>query len=87
MRTASRALTFSFSGAQVWASDFPTKSTRQKSPFADTLPDYLFGRPSMRLRNRQAEGLGGLEVDHQLELRRLLDGRSPGLAPLRILST
>ena len=41
-----------------------------------------------RRRDRQAEGLGGLEVDDQLELRRLLDrAGQPGLAPFRILST
>src|SRR5216683_3153549 len=41
-----------------------------------------------RRRDRQAEGLGGLEVDDQVELDRgLSTGRSPGFAPLRILST
>src|SRR3989442_437360 len=32
-----------------------------------------------RLRNRQAEGLGGLEVDDQIELRGLFDRKIGGL--------
>src|SRR5439155_574518 len=32
--------------------------------------------------NREPEGLGGLEVDDQLELRRLLDGEVAGLGAL-----
>src|SRR3981189_838687 len=38
---------------------------------ADTLPDHLVCPLQQRRRNRQAEGLGRLEVDHQLELGRL----------------
>src|SRR6266446_2645832 len=37
------------------------------------------------LGGRQAERLGGLEVDHQLELRRLLDGEVAGLGALENL--
>jgi hypothetical protein len=49
---------------------------------------YDFIRPRQhRGRDRQAEGLVGLQVDDELELGRLSMGRSPGLAPLRILST
>ena len=45
-------------------------------------------RPRQHLRrNRQADLLGCFEIDHQLELRRLLDRQSAGLAPFRILST
>jgi hypothetical protein len=33
------------------------------------------------------EGLGGLEVDDERELRRLLDRKIARLVPLRILST
>src|ERR1700726_2172893 len=40
-----------------------------------------------RLWDRQAEGLSGLEVDDQLEVRRSLDGEIGGFAPFRILST
>ena len=38
-------------------------------------------------RHFETKRFGGLEIDHQLELRRLLHGRSAGLAPFRILST
>jgi hypothetical protein len=41
----------------------------------DSVLLYDFVRPQQyRLRDREAEGLGGLEVDDQLELRGLLDG-------------
>jgi hypothetical protein len=36
-------------------------------------------------RDRQAEGFGGLEVQYQLELRRLLDGEIAGLRTLENL--
>ena len=49
--------------------------------------DHLVRARQQRRRDGEAERLRRLEVDHQLELRRLLDGRSAGLAPLRILST
>jgi hypothetical protein len=39
-----------------------------------SLLDHLIGAQQQRLWDRQAEGLGGLEVDDQLELRRLLHG-------------
>jgi hypothetical protein len=35
-------------------------------------------------RHVDAEQTGGLQVDHELEPHRLLDGRSAGLAPLRM---
>ena len=38
-----------------------------------------------RLWNRQADCLGGFEVDHQLELRRLLDWQIGGLGSLEDL--
>ena len=41
---------------------------------ADSLYDLIRPRQQRR-RDRQAEGLGGLEVDDQLEFRRLLDGK------------
>src|SRR6266478_9787363 len=44
-----------------------------------TLLNNLVCSQEQRLRNRQAERLGGLEVDHQLELRGLLDGAIGGL--------
>src|SRR3970040_2366706 len=38
-----------------------------------SLLDDLVGAKQQRLRNGQAQGLGGLEVDDELELGRLLD--------------
>src|SRR6266481_5492443 len=46
---------------------------------ADPSLDHGVRPPKYRLRDRQAEGLGGLEVDDQLELRRLLDGQVRGV--------
>src|SRR5207249_4630897 len=43
------------------------------------LVDDLVRPPQYRLRDRQAERLGCLEVDGQLELRGLLDGEIGGL--------
>ena len=49
---------------------------------------YDLVRPQQyRLRDRQAERLGGLQVDDELEPVGCSMGRSPGFAPLRILST
>src|SRR3990172_3202692 len=57
---------------------------RGPAEFVLSLNDLI--RPlEERLRDRQAEGLGGLEVDHQLELRRLLDGQVGGLGALEDL--
>src|SRR5215469_11156464 len=46
------------------------------------LPNHLVRPPQQRLRNRQAQRRGGLEIDDQLEGRRLLDGQvsRPGAA-------
>ena len=49
------------------------------------LLDHVIRPLQERRRDRQAESLGGVEVDDEFELRGL--GRSSGLAPLRILST
>jgi hypothetical protein len=46
------------------------------------LLDHLVRPRQQRRRDREAEGLGGLEVDHQLELRGLLDGQVGGLGAL-----
>jgi hypothetical protein len=48
--------------------------------------DDLVGAGEDRGRDRQPEGLGGVEIDNQLEGGRLLDGRSAGLAPAEDLS-
>jgi hypothetical protein len=47
------------------------------------LLDHLIGPQQERLWNRETEGLGGLQVDHQLELRRLLDGKVGRLSALQ----
>ena len=46
--------------------------------------NHLVGDDQERQRNVDAERLGGLEVDDQLEFRRLLTGKSAGFSPLRI---
>src|SRR4030095_8160671 len=51
------------------------------------LLDDLVCPQERRRRDRQARRLGGLEVDHQSNFVGSSTGRSPGLAPLRILST
>src|SRR5258707_15389820 len=49
---------------------------------AGPLFDYLIRPQQERLWDRQAEGLGGLEVDDQLELGGLLDGQVAYLGTL-----
>src|SRR5262245_24675048 len=51
---------------------------------AASLNDLVRPRQHRR-RNRQAEGFGGLEIDDQLELCRLLDREIAGLGPLEDL--
>jgi hypothetical protein len=45
------------------------------------------GQREKRRRDFQAERFGGLHVEEEFKGCRLLDLRSTGLAPLRILST
>src|SRR5258706_13472358 len=47
--------------------------------------DHLIRPEQERFRDGQAEGLGGLEIDDQLELRGLLHGEIGGLGPLEDL--
>jgi hypothetical protein len=43
--------------------------------------DHLVGASEERGRHGQAQRLGGLEIDYQLELGWLLDGQVRGLSP------
>ena len=63
-----------------------TASGQQGTPAGPSL-DHLIRPLQERRRDGQAEGLGGLEVDDELELVGCSTGRSAGFAPLRILST
>jgi hypothetical protein len=54
--------------------------------FHQPLFDDLICPQQQRRRDRQAERFGGLEVDDELELRRLLDGHIGGLSPFQNLS-
>src|SRR6266487_2621002 len=47
--------------------------------------DHLVRAQQQRLRDREPERLGGLEVDHELELGRLFHGKLAGLRPLENL--
>src|SRR6266852_2669198 len=53
---------------------FGTRWKPREGPGVVSLDDLVRPRQH-RLRDCQAEGLGGLEIDGQLELRRLLDGK------------
>ncbi len=56
----------------------------RESRYGHRLDDLI--RPlQQRLRDRQAERLGGLEVDDQFELRGLLDGEVGGLGASQYL--
>src|SRR4029434_36433 len=56
------------------------------SPSRPSASLYELIRPrQQRGRDRETERLGGLEVDGQLELRRLLDGQVAGAGPLEDL--
>jgi hypothetical protein len=64
-------------------------STLAKRPSAGAgggwLFDHLIGAEQERRRDREPEGLGGPEVDDQINFVGWITGRSAGLAPLRIL--
>ena len=50
------------------------------------LLDHLIRPPQQRRRDRQTEGLGGLEIDDQLKLGGLLNRKIGGLSTLEDLS-
>src|SRR6266545_181523 len=52
---------------------------------ADPSLDHLIGALQERGRDRQAEGLGGLEVDYEFERDGLLDGKIRGFRALQYL--
>jgi hypothetical protein len=54
------------------------------SAASSVLFDYFIGAREKGRRNRDAKRFGGLEVNRQLEFRRLHTGRSVGLSPLRM---
>jgi hypothetical protein len=66
-------------------------SKSRAGPFAEAgagvgdLLDHLVCAGEQRWRHLDAERLGGLQVYHELEFGRPLDGRSAGLTPLRML--
>jgi hypothetical protein len=51
----------------------------------DPSPNDLIRAPQQRRRDRPPERLGGLEVNHQLRIRPLLNRRIAGLRALQIL--
>src|SRR5262249_44891694 len=58
----------------------PSAVSGAASVRSDSL-DHLIGSGKERLRNRQAEGFGGLEADDRLDLGWLFNGEVGGLAP------
>ncbi len=61
-----------FSSANLQTRGAQLRTALTKPPFSWI--DHLVRPLQERRRDRQAEGFGGLEVDDQLELGRLLDG-------------
>jgi hypothetical protein len=53
----------------------PVRYSEKVDASSSWLLDHLIGPEQRGLRDRQAEALCGLEVDDQLVLRRLLDGK------------
>ena len=61
----------------------PGFAPNPKSPVASF--DDFVGRGDQRRRNGEAEGFGGLQIDDQLETRRLLDRQFAGLGAFQDL--
>ena len=62
----------------------PVEFDTLDSSFVRASFDHFVGAAQQRRREGDAKHFGGLEVEDQLELRRLLDGKSAGFAPLRM---
>src|SRR6266481_9808943 len=62
-----------FSSANLQTRGAQPRTALTKPPFSWI--DHLIRPLEERLRDRQAEGLGGLEVDQEFKLRGLLDGQ------------
>src|SRR5438128_7931587 len=60
---------------------FPRRGIRNMAGSSN----HLIGLEEEHGRNREAESLSGLEVDHELELGGLLHGQVPRLGPLQNL--
>src|SRR6266478_2659044 len=72
-----------FSSANLQTRGAQPRTALTKPPFSWI--DHLIRPLQERRRDRQAEGLGGLRVDDQLELGRLLYGQVAGLGALENL--
>jgi hypothetical protein len=65
----------------------PRAERRAREQSRAGLFDHFVGAAKQRQRRGDAERLGGLEVDDQLDLRDLLDRKSAGFSPLRMRPT
>src|SRR5438093_93421 len=82
----SRSATLSVPAAPRWRVAYRTDRMRDRRRMrAGPSLDQLVRPEQHRPRDRQAERLGGLQVDHQLELRGLLDREIAGLGALEDL--
>src|SRR6516225_8314432 len=73
-------------GTQSWNVRFASKADIPHRSERGLLFDHLVGARQHRAWNGDSERLRGLEVDHEVKLRRLLDREFGGLAPLQYLN-